>query len=157
MALFGRRKQKRPDPPPRDLAGDAAAMRDALAAMQAERGGAGGEIDLRAIVRDLLGGEVAAPTSDVSALVGLHTSPDDFYAKEVRPSWEGLSELQRAQRLDGFIELSAMLDAGAAGAGLPAEMSAVVHTKTLLLAWAFDETYGYLSRLARGRPVEPEV
>jgi hypothetical protein len=25
-----------------------------------------------------------------------------------------------------------------------------VHTKTLVLAWAFDETYGYLARLARG-------
>jgi hypothetical protein len=25
-----------------------------------------------------------------------------------------------------------------------------VHTKTLLLAWAFDETYGYVSALGRG-------
>jgi hypothetical protein len=157
MALFGLRKQKRPEPPPRDLAGDAAAMREALAAMQAERGGVGSEIDLRAIVRDLLGGEVAAPTSDVSALVRRNTDPDEFYGNELRPSWEGLSELQRAQRLDGFIELSEMLDAGPAGAGLPPEMSAVVHTKTLLLAWAFDETYGYLSRLARGGAAEAEV
>jgi hypothetical protein len=150
MPLFGRRKQEAAEPPRRGLAGDAATMRAALTAMQADRGGPTAQIDLRAIVRDLLEGEVEAPTADVRELVRLHTDPEDFYAKEIQPPWDGLSEVQRAQRLDGFIELSTMLDAAADGGGLPPEMSAVVHTKTLLLAWAFDETYGYLSRLARG-------
>jgi hypothetical protein len=150
MPLFGRRKHEQAEPPARDLAGDATAMRATLSALQAERGGAEGPVDLRAIVRDLLAGEVSAPTGDVSALVRLNTDPDDFYGNEIRPSWEGLSETQRARRLEGFLELAAMLDAAAGNGGVPAEMGAVVHTKALLLAWAFDETYGYLSRLARG-------
>src|SRR5947209_9805977 len=150
MPLFGRRKQAGAEPPRPGLAGDAAAMGAALKAMQRDRGGATAGIDLRAIVRDLLEGEVEAPTADVRELVRLHTDPDDFYAKEIQPPWEGLSEVQRAQRLDGFIDLVTMLDAAGDGSGLPPEMRAVVRTKTLLLAWAFDETYGYLSRLARG-------
>jgi hypothetical protein len=150
MPLFGRRRQAGAEPPRRGLAGDAAAMGAALTAMQRDRGGPAAAIDLHAIVRDLLEGEVEAPTADVRELVRLHTDPDDFYAKEIQPPWEGLSEVQRAQRLDGFIDLVTMLDAAGDGSGLPPEMSAVVHTKTLLLAWAFDETYGYLGRLARG-------
>jgi hypothetical protein len=42
------------------------------------------------------------------------------------------------------------MDAPGAAAGLPPDMIPRVHTKTLLLAWAFDETYGYLSALGRG-------
>jgi hypothetical protein len=30
-------------------------------------------------------------------------------------------------------------------------MAATVKTKTLVLAWAFDEAHGYLGRLAGGR------
>jgi hypothetical protein len=43
-----------------------------------------------------------------------------------------------------------MVEAPEAAAGLPEDMIPRVHTKTLLLAWAFDETYGYLSALGRG-------
>lgn len=149
MALFGRRKAKQVEPPERGLSGDAAAMRDALSSLSAQRGGTK-QPDLQALVRDLLEGEVAAPTADVSKLIRLHTDPDDFYAKELKPSWEGLSEAQRAHRLEGFIDLASMLDSAGAGAGLPPEMGPSVRTKTLMLAWAFDETYGYLSRIARG-------
>src|SRR5436853_487252 len=56
----------------RDLAADARAMRATLAALHAERirvEGPSAGIDLRATVRDLLEGEVAAPTADVAALV----------------------------------------------------------------------------------------
>ena len=53
-------------------------------------------------------------------------------------------------RVEGFIELSQMMDAPGAAAGLPEDMLPRVHTKTLLLAWAFDETYGFLSALGRG-------
>ena len=83
------------------------------------------------------------------------TSDAQIYDEEIRPSWEQLSENERAARLEGFIELAAMLDASAGDSGLPEEMSAVVHTKTLLLAWAFDETYGYLGRLVRGETAPP--
>jgi hypothetical protein len=160
MSLFRRRTKDQADGNDRAgrLADDAPRMRAALAAMLAERQRLrldDGQVDLKAIVEDLLNGEVAAPTRDVARLVEHHTDPAAFYAKEIGPSWEGLGEPQRAARLDGFLELAAMLDEQAPEAGLPAEMAATVHTKTLLLAFAFDETYGYMSRIAaRGRSDE---
>jgi hypothetical protein len=153
MGIFGRRsKQIEGNGGQPGLAGDALRMRAALAAMVAERRrlGEGAEVDLRALVEDLLTGEVASPTSDVRRLVEHHMDPGAFYEKEIAPSWEGLSEAQRATRLDGFLDLSRMLDEQGDAAGLPEEMAATVHTKTLLLAFAFDETYGYLSRIAAG-------
>jgi hypothetical protein len=134
------------------LAADARAMRPALAGIHAELArvnGASAPVDLRAIVRDLLEGEVQAPTDDIAALVRAGVDPGEFYDREVAPSWDGLGEAQRAARVEGFIELSTMMDAPGAGEGLPPEMIPRVHTKTLLLAWAFDETYGFLNSLAR--------
>jgi hypothetical protein len=136
------------------LAADARAMLGALNAIHAELArvnGAMAPVDLRAMVADLLEGEVAAPTADVAELMRLGVTPDDFYEKELKPSWDGLGEAQRAARVEGFIELSTMMDAPGATAGLPADMVHRVHTKTLILAWAFDETYGYLRELARGK------
>ena len=154
MRIFGRRttQSDRNGGQQPGLAGDALRMRAALAAMVAERRrlGEGSDVDLRALVEDLLTGEVASPTSDVARLVEHHVDPGAFYEKEIAPSWEGLGEVQRAARLDGFLDLSRMLDEQGEAAGLPEEMAATVHTKTLLLAFAFDETYGYLSRIASG-------
>ena len=154
MGLIARlRGDHEPERAERSLAADARAMRSALAALHAEHArvkGANAAVDLRAIVRDLLEGEVEAPTEDVSALVRADLDPDEFYEKELEGSWEGLGEAQRASRVEGFIDLSQMMDAPGAAAGLPPEMIPRVHTKTLLLAWAFDETYGYLSALGRG-------
>jgi hypothetical protein len=155
MALLKRRRAKRDETNGgrRRLADDAPRMRAALMAMVAERERLkldSGEMDVRALVEDLLNGEVAAPTRDVAWLVQRHTDPAAFYEKEIAPSWDGLGEAQRAARLEGFLDLAAMLDAQGKDAGLPPEMSATVHTKTLLLAFAFDETYGYLSRIASG-------
>jgi hypothetical protein len=137
----------------RDLAADARAMRAALGSLHAERvrvEGPSAGVDLRAMVRDLLEGEVAAPTADVAALVRADLDADEFYEKELQGSWEGLGEAQRAARVEGFVELSQMMDTPGAAAGLPEDMIPRVHTKMLLLAWAFDETYGYLSALGRG-------
>ena len=50
---------------------------------------------------------------------------------------------------EGFLELATMIDAPGASTGLPPGMVERVHVKTLLLAWAFDETYGFISSLAR--------
>src|SRR3954468_22982343 len=155
MALLRRRRAKSDESNggPRALADDAPRMRAALMAMTAERGRLKldrGETDLRALVEDLLNGEVAAPTRDVAWLVEQHTDPAAFYEKEIGPSWEGLGEAQRAARIDGFLDLAQMLDEPAGDAGLPEEMAATVHTKTLLLAFAFDETYGYISRIVAG-------
>jgi hypothetical protein len=154
MGLLSRlRGSDQTDRHERSLAGDARAMRAALGALHAEHArvnGAAGEVDLRAIVRDLLEGEVEAPTADVGTLVRAGLDADEFYEKELQGSWEGLGESQRAARVEGFIELSQMMDAPGAAVGLPEDMIPRVHTKTLLLAWAFDETYGYLNALGRG-------
>ena len=135
------------------LAADARSMRATLDAIHAELArvnGLGAEVDLRAIVGDLLEGEVAAPTADVAELMRAGVTPDEFYEKELRGSWEGLGEAQRAARVEGFVELSTMMDDPAAAAGLPEGMIPRVHTKTLLLAWAFDQTYGFLREIERG-------
>jgi hypothetical protein len=148
--LMGREEPQRPSG---GLAADARSMRAVLDAIHAELARVDGpraEVDLRALAGDLLEGEVAAPTADVAELMRIGVTPDDFYEKELKGSWEGLGEAQRAARVEGFIELSTMMDDPAAAAGLPPDMIPRVHTKTLILAWAFDETYGYLRELARG-------
>ena len=135
------------------LAADARAMRAALDGLHAENvrvHGPGAAVDLRGMARDLLEGEVAAPTEDVAELMRRGVRPDEFYEAEVKPSWEGLGEAQRAQRIEGFMELSLLMDAPGAAADLPEEMLPRVHTKMLMLAWAFDETYGFISLLGRG-------
>jgi hypothetical protein len=155
MALL-RRRTRKADGAPGDrhsLAADAPRMRAALTAMLAERQRLrldGGEVDLRALAEDLLTGEVDSPTGDVTRLKEHHTDPGAFYEKEIAPSWDGLGEAQRAARLEGFLDLARMLDEQREAGGLPEDMVATVHTKTLLLAFAFDETYGYLSRIGSG-------
>jgi hypothetical protein len=139
-----------------DLAHDARAMRSTLDAMRADDVRARGpvaDVDVRAVIRDLLVGEVAAPTADVAALHGERLDPDGFYEKEVAPSWDGLGEAQRAARLEGFLDLVAMIEEAGDAAGIPEDMAARTRTKALIVAWAFDETYGYLPRLGRGEPV----
>ena len=154
MGLLSRlRGTEEPERRSGGLAEDARAMRSALGAMHAELArvnGLSADVDLRAIVRDLLEGEVEAPTADVAELVRAGADPGEFYEKELQPSWDGLGESQRAARVEGFIELSQMMDSPGAADGLPPDLIPRVHTKTLLLAWAFDETYGYLSALGRG-------
>lgn len=126
------------------LARDAATMRATLTALHSERGGR--ELDLRALIRDLLEGEIEAPTSDVRHMIRLDTSPDDFYAGELAPNWDGLSEDQRADKLDQFVELAQMVEASPDA--LPLDMAAALRTKLLVLGWAFDEEHGYMGRLA---------
>ena len=132
--------------PPRSLAHDAKSMRATLTALHDERGGA--EVDLRALVRDLLEGEIEAPTADVAALVAEETNAEEFYERELGPNWDGLDEEARAGKLDGFLELAAMVEASPDA--LPGDMAANLRTKLLVLAWAFDEEHGFLGRMARG-------
>jgi hypothetical protein len=153
MRLFNRRRDGAGERT-RTLAEDAAAMRAALDRMQAQERlahGGGRAVDLRAIVADLLEGEVAAPTPDVDLLLRRDTDARDFYEREIAPSWDGRDEEQRAVRLEGFLDLARTVDEG--GGGLPEEMAATMRLKALLLAWAFDETYGYIAQLAAGEEV----
>src|SRR4051794_37267104 len=134
----------------RSLARDAVAMREALDALQREAGGRATRLRLRDAVRDMLDGEIAAPTADVASLRGRDLDADAFYERELAPSWDGLNEAQRAARLDGFFEMCAMFESADDLTGVPADLAANVRPKTLLLSWAFDDEYGYLPRLARG-------
>ena len=134
----------RPVQPAPSLARDARTMRATLTALHSERGG--GDLDLRALVRDLLEGEIEAPTRDVRHMISLGTEPDEFYERELRPNWDGLDEDGRADKLDQFVEFARMVEA--APDALPLDMAAALRTKLLLLGWAFDEAHGYLGRLA---------
>jgi hypothetical protein len=152
MGLLTRLKGKEPERRRHGFAADARAMRAALDGLHADLervNGPGAPVDLRSMVRDLLEGEVAAPTRDIAELMRLGEQPDEFYEREVKPSWEGMGEAQRAARVEGFLELATMIDAPGAATGLPPAMIPRVHTKTLMLAWAYDETYGFISSLAR--------
>jgi hypothetical protein len=137
-----------------NLALDARPMRSALTALNAEReqldpGRA--EVDLRGLAADLLEGEIAPPTADVALLVRNGVDPVVFYDKELARSWEGLDENQRAARVEQFVGLALMLETADEGARVPDhdQMLANVRTKTLLLAFAVDETYGLMRQIER--------
>jgi hypothetical protein len=136
------------------LARDARAMRSALQALNAQReeiDPGRPEIDLRGIVGDLFRGEVTPPTSDVARMVRAGVDPNVFYDKELARAWDGLSENQRAGRVEQFAGLAVALEDSDHDARPPNydEMLATVRTKTLLLAFAVDETYGLLRRIER--------
>jgi hypothetical protein len=132
---------------PASLARDAARMRATLTGLHAERGGAG-EPDLRGVVYDLLEGEVEAPTADVRWLIDEDVDAGEFYSQELATNWDGLNDNARAGKLDGFLELARMMEASPDA--LPRDMAARLRTKLLILAWAFDETHGYLGQMASG-------
>lgn len=139
-------RRERGDGPRPSLARDAVLMRATLTALHTERGGH--ELDLRGLIRDMLEGEIEAPTSDVRRMIELDTPPDDFYERELAPNWDGLDEDRRADKLDQFVELAQMVEASPDA--LPLDMAASLRTKLLVLGWAFDEEHGYLGRLAGG-------
>jgi hypothetical protein len=92
-------------------------------------------------------------TSDIRWLKGRGVYAEDFYERELGPSWEGLSREERAQRIDRFIELSHELGRSQRDGHPPDEFMdtlATVHLKVLLLGWAFDRTYGYIDQLMNG-------
>jgi hypothetical protein len=136
------------------LAGSALPMRITLLGLLADyeqRDPGRAEIDLRALTQGLIGGDVAAPTSDVDRLITTGVDAGVFYEKELSKSWEGLSEAQRAGRVEQFAGLAQMLEEAEPDSRPPNydQMLASVRTKTLLLAFAFDETYGFLRRISR--------
>jgi hypothetical protein len=111
---------------------------------------ASGEFHLRGLCLDVFGG---AAIADVRWLKEHGVDGPGFYRRELAPSWEGLDQRARADKIDQFIQLSHMLG-GVEPEGHPPdeflELVASVHLKVLLLAWAYDRTYSYMDRLFNG-------
>jgi hypothetical protein len=103
------------------------------------------DFDLAIVVTELL---ERAPTPDVRALVHDGTTDEELYERELRPNWEGLTKGQRANKVVAFARFSNAIGEDHNGIG------PLVRTKMLVLAWAYDRTYGssFLPRIDR----EPE-
>ena len=111
---------------------------------------ASGEFQLRGLCLDVF---ASAPTTDLRYLKEQGVQGEDFYRRELAPSWEGLSKEERGRKIDQFIELSNMLGQAEPGSDPSIqflEIVATVHVKVLLLAWAHDRTYSYMDRLFNG-------
>lgn len=109
-----------------------------------------GEYQLSALCFDVF---ATGPTSDVRWLKERGVDGEGFYRRELAPSWEGLGQAERAEKIDQFIELSNMLGRLDPDGHPPpsfVDLVSAVHLKVLLLAWAFDRTYSYMDRLFNG-------
>src|SRR3954449_8892228 len=62
---------------------------------------ASGEFQLRGLCVDVFG---SALTTDIRGLKQAGVGGEDFYRRELAPNWEGLSQEERAQKIDRFIE-----------------------------------------------------
>ena len=109
-----------------------------------------GEFQLEGLCRDVF---AAASTTDLRWLKSRGIDAGRFYSTELAPSWDGLDQAARAARIERFIELSHMLGATPMD-GEPSrefrDLVAAVHVKVLLLAWAYDRTYGFIDRIFNG-------
>ena len=129
----------------RELGGDAGAVAAVLERAALAYGSDPRDFDLAIVAAELL---ERAPTADLRALVNEGTDEDQLYERELRPNWEGLSKGQRANKVVAFARFANALD------GQLVPIAPLVRTKLLVLAWAYDRTYGesFLPRIAR----EPE-
>jgi hypothetical protein len=128
------------------LGGDAAVVSAALEQATELYSSDSRDFDLAVATGDLLD---RAPTADVRALVESGIGEEEFYERELRPNWEGLSKDERSAKVESFARFANEL-----GEDDPGGMAAVIRTKLLILAWAYDRTYGegLLPRVA----TEPE-
>jgi hypothetical protein len=126
----------------RALTGDAAAVARILERAALAYGSDPRDFDLAIVTAELL---ESAPTADVRALVHDGIGEDDLYERELRPNWEGLTKGQRANKVVAFARFANALDEE------HAHIAALVRTKLLVLAWAYDRTYGegFLPRICR--------
>lgn len=127
------------------MAGDAAAVADVLGRAAVVYSSDPANFDLAIGTAELLD---RAPTADLRALVSDGVRDEELYERELRPNWEGLSQGQRAEKVAAFARFANSLTADDGVIG------AIVRTKLLVLAWAYDHTYSdsLLARIAR----EPE-
>src|SRR3954454_1805125 len=127
------------------LRGDAAAVARVLERAALAYGSDPRDFDLAIVSAELL---ERAPTSDVRAILHDGIDDDGLYERELRPNWEGLTKGQRANKVVAFARFANALAEERTG------IAPLVRTKLLVLAWAYDRTYGegFLPRIAR----EPE-
>ena len=103
-----------------------------------------------------------APTRDIEYLLAHGCDGSEFFLREVKPNWRGLTREQRAAKIASFVRFANLLDrseddrngddgANEAAAEALAELRATVRTKIVLLACAYDAEYGdsYCRRIAR--------
>jgi hypothetical protein len=108
---------------------------------------------------DLLGFCIRAfelgSTADIEYLISHGVDGSDFFLRELSPNWRELTREERATRIAAFVRFTNLLDHSDAGDdGAPerlAELGATVRTKIVLLACAYDASYGddYCRRIAR--------
>jgi hypothetical protein len=127
------------------LGGDAGAVAPVLERAALAYGSDPRDFDLAIVAAELLD---RAPTPDVRALVHDGITEDELYEGELRPNWEGLSKGHRASKVVAFARFANALGDD------PTGIAPLVRTKLLVLAWAYDRTYGecFLPRIDR----EPE-
>lgn len=77
------------------------------------------------------------PTPDIEALKARDVDAATFFNEELRPNWDGLGRGERSAKISAFMRL-----ANTVGTDDPAGLGAVVRTKVLVLAWAYDHLYG---------------
>jgi hypothetical protein len=110
-----------------------------------------GEFMLDALCRDVF---ASAATTDVRWLKSRGIDGERFYREELAPSWEDLGREERARRIERFIGLSNQLGTVSGNGIEPApqvrDLIATVHLKVILLAWAFDRSYGFVDRIFNG-------
>ena len=103
-----------------------------------------------------------APTKDIEYLIAHGCDGSEFFLREVKPNWRGLTREQRAAKIASFVRFANLLDRSGderhgedapndAAAAHLAELRATVRTKIVLLASAYDTEYGdsYCRRIAR--------
>jgi hypothetical protein len=130
----------------RALSGDAEAVAHVLERAALAYGSDPQDFDLAIVATELL---ERAPTRDVRAILHDGIDEDELFERELRPNWEGLTKGQRANKVVAFARFANALGNDASG------IAPLVRTKLLVLAWAYDRTYGegFLPRIAR-RPEE---
>jgi hypothetical protein len=109
---------------------------------------------------DLLGFTIRAfelgSTADIEFLISHGIDGSEFFLRELKPNWRGLTREGRASKIASFVRFTNLLASSdeiddVAGAERLAELRAAVRTKIVLLATAYDCSYGdtYCRRIVK--------
>ena len=96
------------------------------------------------------------PTSDIDFLIAHGIDGTEFFHRELRPNWGEQTREERAAKIAQFVRFANLLEKsdatqdGSASEGVT-ELCASVRTKIVLLASAYDMSYGddYCRRIAK--------